>query len=440
MQALFGSGHHPLAHGRAAALCGPDLTDENIQAATRLGAPYRVYEGDVSPFRLEVAKRIATAKEAAGVPKDWPITADERARIRTEVAREFFIAEHGREPADAREIAATIAKHSRPKTTAVAGYDLTFSPVKSVSALWAIAPPEIAARIERAHQAAIHDALTFIEKHALYTRTGTDGVRQVDVRGLVATAFTHRDSRAGDPALHTHVAVANKVQTLDGRWLSIDGRILFKATIAASETYNTSLETHLYDALGLPLSERPHADARKRPVREVVGVDPRLNERWSARRADIEVRRSELATKFQADHGRPPSPVESLHLAQQATLETRDPKHEPRTLSQQRVTWRQEAIDVLGSTDAIDAMIASALAPPEPETRYADRVWIARTADDIVVTLAERRSTWQTWHVRAEAQRRIRAADLTAPDTDELGHVSYMRDQVMQALRTTAAR
>ena len=68
--------------------------------------------------------------------------------------------------------------------------------------------------------------------------------------GLVAAAFTHRDSRAGDPDLHTHVAVANKVQTLDGRWLSIDGRVLFKATVAASETYNTALEHHLHDRLG----------------------------------------------------------------------------------------------------------------------------------------------------------------------------------------------
>jgi hypothetical protein len=58
-----------------------------------------------------------------------------------------------------------------------------------------------------------------------------NGVRQVDVTGLVATAFTHRDSRAGDPDLHTHVAVANKVQTtLSGKWLAIDGRVLFKAT------------------------------------------------------------------------------------------------------------------------------------------------------------------------------------------------------------------
>ena len=87
------------------------------------------------------------------------------------------------------------------------------SPLKSVSALWAIAPAEVAARIERAHQGAVADALRFIETQALYTRTGTNGVRQVDVTGLVATAFTHRDSRAGDPDLHTHVAIAKKVQT-----------------------------------------------------------------------------------------------------------------------------------------------------------------------------------------------------------------------------------
>ena len=50
----------------------------------------------------------------------------------------------------------------------------------------------------------------FIEKHALSTWTGPQGIRQVNVRGLVATAFTHRDSRAGDPDLHTHVAVGEQ--------------------------------------------------------------------------------------------------------------------------------------------------------------------------------------------------------------------------------------
>jgi conjugative relaxase-like TrwC/TraI family protein len=109
-----------------------------------------------------------------------------------------------------RELAGQIAKDSRPRTQTVAGYDMTFSPVKSVSTLWAVAGLAVAAVIERAHQAAVKDALTFIEEHALFTRTGPQGIRQVNVRGLVAAAFTHRDSRAGDPDLHTHVAVPTR--------------------------------------------------------------------------------------------------------------------------------------------------------------------------------------------------------------------------------------
>ena len=185
--------------------------------------------------------------------------------------------------------------------------------------------------------------MAFIEEHALFTRTGPQGIRQVNVRGLVAAAFTHRDSRAGDPDLHTHVAVANKVQTLDGRWLSIDGRVLFKANVAASETYNTALEQHLRETLGVRFAERPGTDPAKRPIREIVGVDPRLNQRWSTRRAHINTRRGELAIQFQHDHGRPPTPVEALHLAQQATLETRDAKHEPRSLAEQRSTWLERS-------------------------------------------------------------------------------------------------
>jgi hypothetical protein len=274
MRALFGCGLHPLAELRQQQLAGPDLTPGNYQDATRLGAPFKIIDGDVSPFRLEAARRFAAIQTAARLPAGAPLPATDRARVRTEVARKFFLAAHGREPIDARELAGQIAKDSRPRTQTVAGYDLTFSPVKSVSTLWAVAEPAVAAVIERAHQAAVDDALTFIEKQALFTRTGPQGIRQVNVRGLVDTAFTHRDSRAGDPDLHTHVAVANKVQTLDGRWLSIDGRLLFKAHVAASETYNTALEQHLRDSLGVRFAERPGTEPGKRPIREIVGIVP----------------------------------------------------------------------------------------------------------------------------------------------------------------------
>ena len=411
MQNLFGAGLHPLAQQRMDALHGPGLTEADYLAVSRLGSPFKIHANDVSPFRVEVAKRLAALNLLEGAPARSAVAADERARIRTEVGREFFRAEFGRDPVDARELAGLIAKLSRPQTTAIAGFDLTFSPVKSVSTLWALADPHTAAIIERAHHAAIADALKLIEDHALFTRTGAKGVRQVNVRGLVAAAFTHRDSRAGDPDLHTHVAVANKVQTLDGRWLSIDGRVLFKAKVTASETYNTALERHLADALGVQFVDRT-TQAGRRPVREIDGVDPALNRRWSARRRSIEQRQAELASEFQAAHGRPPTAIETLALAQQANLETRQDKHEPRTLTEQRTAWRTQAEQVLGGPDGIRRMIHTALHPTRFAGPMLDDAWFTGTAASIVATVEGSRATWQSWHVRAEAQRRARTANV----------------------------
>jgi conjugative relaxase-like TrwC/TraI family protein len=418
-----------LAELRQQQLEGPDLSLRDFQEVTQLGVPFKVVDGVVSPFRLEVAKRIGAINMAAGMPAGAPLPAADRALVRTEVAREFFLTEHGREPMDARELAGQIAKDSRPGAQTVAGYDLTFSPVKSVSSLWAVADPVVAAVIERAQQAAVKDALAFIEKHALFTRTGPQGIRQVNIGGLVATAFTHRDSRAGDPDLHTHVAVANKVQTLDGRWLSIDGRVLFKANVAASETYNTALEQHLRDRLGVRFAERPGTDPAKRPIREIVGVDPRLNQRWSTRRIHIDTRRGELAIEFQHDHGRPPTPVEALHLAQQATLETRDAKHELRSVAEQRRTWLNEAAAVLDGPEGVASMVRTALTPPAETATIVDSYWVAQTADHILSVMEASRSTWQMWHVRAEAQRQVRTSDVPAEHAPAL--VDRLVDEVL---------
>jgi TrwC relaxase len=185
MRALFGCGLHPLAELRLQQLEGRDLTGRDFQDVMRLGAPFKIID-DATPFRVEVAQRIAALNAAIGEPVDASVAAADRARIRTQVAREFFAAEHGRAPIDAWELAGQIAKSSRPRAQTVAGFDLTFSPVKSVSTLWAVAEPAVAAAIERAHQAAVRDALSFIEQQALFTRTGPQGIRQVNVHGLVA--------------------------------------------------------------------------------------------------------------------------------------------------------------------------------------------------------------------------------------------------------------
>ena len=277
MRALFGAGLHPLAEQRQQQLQGPSLTVRDYQSVTRLGrrsrSTSRTCRRSGSRWR-----RIAALNQAAGLPADWVVPRGSGpdphrggAGVLHRRARPAA--------ADARELAAAIAKHSRPRTQAVAGYDLTFSPVKSVSALWAVADQVDGSGDRRAHQAAVGGALRFIEQRATLQphrgQRGPSGCTR-DGGGRVHPPGQPRRR----PDLHTHVAVANKVQTLDGRWLSIDGRILFKATVAASETYNTALENHLRAASGSGSPNGPtpiHGCGRS----EKSSID-RLNARWSA--------------------------------------------------------------------------------------------------------------------------------------------------------------
>ncbi|HET7385088.1 MAG TPA: MobF family relaxase [Nocardioidaceae bacterium] len=312
----------------------------------------------------------------------------------------------------------------------VAGFDLTFSPAKSVSTLWAVAPPEVAQRVRQAHNAAVLDALDFLETHAIFTREGTGGARQVETRGLIAAAFLHRDSRAGDPDLHTHVAVANKVQTRQGKWLSIYGTVLHQHVVATSEAYNTALEAHLREGLGVGFVDVARVDG-KRPVREIAGVDQALCRRWSRRRSDIEVRQAELADEFTIRHGRRPTAQESIAFAQRANLETRAAKHEPRSATDQRATWRAEALQELGQR-GLEQMIRSALNPGRTVQKQASAQWLEEAAARVIAELEGRRATWQSWHLYAEAQRQVR--DIVVPADQVAGIIEHLVDTATRSL------
>ncbi|MEQ7739967.1 MobF family relaxase, partial [Escherichia coli] len=111
-----------------------------------------------------------------------------------------------------------------------------------------------------------------LEKEATYTRRGRNGVRQEDVDGgLIYTTFRHYDSRNGDPQLHDHVVVANKVLGADGKWSSLDGRLLYQFNVAASEHYNRAVMEKVCTRLGVGMTARKVAGDR--PVMEIAGVD-----------------------------------------------------------------------------------------------------------------------------------------------------------------------
>ena len=298
---------------------------------TGLGRTFTVVAGHTA-FRRALARRITEHNLAHGRPAAATVDASVRAQLRTDLGRETFERQHDRAPNGARELSDFLTTETRRGNPSVAGFDLCFSPVKSVSALWALADSQLAEQIEAAHTAAVQDVISWLEDTSIYTRLGHNGARQVDVNGLLAVAFVHRDSRAADPDLHTHVAISNKVQTSDGRWRALDGRVLYKASVSASERYNTRLEAHLVDRLGVRFADRP-GQRDKRPVREIVGMDAGLLQHWSTRRRQIEIQHQELAKTFTEERGRWPDAGEDHELFDRANLDTRPDKHGPRSLT-----------------------------------------------------------------------------------------------------------
>ena len=79
---------------------------------------------------------------------------------------------------------------------------------------------------------------------------------------MIAAAFDHWDSRKGDPQLHTHVTVANRVQGPDGQWRTIDSATLYRAVVAYSETYNHLLADEVTRRTGLGWEPRERGRPR----------------------------------------------------------------------------------------------------------------------------------------------------------------------------------
>ena len=162
------------------------------------------------------------------------------------------------------------------------GFDLTFSAPKSVSVLFGLGDAETRSAVRNAHDAAVLEALGYLERSAAAVRRGRGGATVETASGLVAAAFRHRTSRAGDPQLHTHVLVANL------------GRGLGWAVVGARRP--AALRARADRELRLPggAARRAHAVARRRVdagrdgIAEIDGVPREVMRAFSQRRAEIE--------------------------------------------------------------------------------------------------------------------------------------------------------
>ena len=273
--------------------------------------------------------------------------------------------------ASATELAKVRAVERGTDTHQVPYFDLTVDVVKSVSVLHA--SYRVAARqarergdqdqadlldaradeIEAALLDAAREAVAWLERHATYTRTGHHSARTGEWRdgdGLVASVFLHHISRDGDPHLHVHIAVWNRVQRADGadqKWRTLDSRSLHNQRLAVAPVTDRSVETRL-SALGYAMVPRPDGNGA-----EVGGISQDVMNLFSSRSRALTPELKTLISQYQKTHGKPPSKRTIWLLGQQAAQNTRRTKAEARrTVAGQAGTAEPTAAQRLAAWEA----------------------------------------------------------------------------------------
>ena len=387
-----------------AGLDGLGDDDRHLRAGRRVGADQlrALIQDGADPITHEMLGRafpvhVSNADRVRALTADLSahLSADERAARIEQIERQ-------------------VARTNKAK--AVHGFDFTFAPPKSVSVVWALGDAGVREQVEAAHHDAINHVVAMMEKESIRTRQGAGGVVQTETRGVVAAAFDHWDSREGDPHLHTHLVVANRVQGPDGAWRTLDSRgALLPAQVALSEAY----DNHLMDSLSARLGVEWHVRSVSRTGREhweIDGVDDRLLKAFSTRHAQIEAAREEAG----ADG------VGHWEADAKAWAGTRsDKKH--RSLEELTRSWRERARQVAGDQPLRGVtgrpLPAPGTVPAQPGTRAhpvraADITddQVAQLAGGVLVALQSSRAHWSSWNIRAEAQRASRRIRFETPN------------------------
>ncbi|KFI81041.1 relaxase domain-containing protein [Bifidobacterium psychraerophilum] len=263
--------------------------------------------------------------------------------------------------------------------------------------------------IGEAHHAAVTEVVAFIERDAAAARTGAaagDGaVAQVDVTGMIATAFDHFDSRAGDPHLRMHVVISNKAKTtLDGNggpWVT--GRCLLRWWLCRS-LHEALFVNHMTRMFGVSWDARDRGRYRN-PAWAIPDVPETLVDEFFTRAHHIDAETDRLIEECVAVHGRWLSPVTIMKLRAKATLSTRPTRKSTSWQTSPRNGGAEQAASS-GSDPTAWAM--SVTDNPTPMLLQADDIpldVIGEVGESVMVAVGEKLSTWRRWNLAAEDTR-----------------------------------
>lgn len=160
-------------------------------------------------------------------------------------AEAFNATLNGADPRNMNVLAPSFARRK------VLGFDLTYSAPKSVSLMFVLGDEKVREEVRSAHDAAVLEAMSYMEHVAAWGREGAAGKIKVEGEGFISSAWRHRTSRAGDPQLHTHVVTANMVKTEHGRWVALDSGRLYEHARTGGFLYQAALRRELTNRLGV---------------------------------------------------------------------------------------------------------------------------------------------------------------------------------------------
>ena len=247
-----------------------------------------------------------------------------------------------------------------------AGLDMTFSADKSVSALWAVADPDLRLEIERAHNDAVRIALQeTVLRHCAYTRIrNRDGDIEVLPADISAAMFQHGTSRDNDPQLHTHCVIFNAARThRDGKYRALHQHPVYTWMKAAGAVYRNTLAWSLQERLGIRMEQY----GKEGEFTRIAGMPEDLIGHWSKRRAAIIEAAREMGFTVEGNAPR-------AAAANKITRAGKSPDNDPEIRHRR---WRGEAEGYVER----EALIASLLGKSEEITQEQVRALTAVLED-----------------------------------------------------------
>ena len=355
---------------------------------------------------------------------------------RYQTAAELLAAKLAAEPQATPERREQLEIEARQQVrSAVMFFDFTFSVDKSTSVLHA-SLQAAAARAEKAgladeaaeyaRQADIVEeairagsaaAIEYLQDEAGYSRAGYhSGIprdehgrplaehgtgRWVDAHEWVVASFLQHTSRDGDPQLHVHNAILNRVECVDGTWRTIDSRAVHRQRAAASAVGGRVMDEMISRELWAAYAQRPDGHGR-----ELTGVPQPVKDFFSSRRTTITAGVAELATAYEAKHGRAPSARALFSMAQYVTLHSRraKPRHEhavPRAVT--LIGWEAEMRTAeLGALTHIPGQVVGSLdVPAAPGIGALGDAELRRMIEAAIAELQAARAVWTRPHLMA---------------------------------------